>query len=473
MRKVVGARRSDLIRQFIGESFLFTVFAMIISLFLFYAFFPLFSSFLGNSLTLNELNIFPLVLSVLATIIIVGAVSGIYPAFVLSSFQPSSILKNQFGNWLRGVRIRNLLVIAQFSAVIVLMIGTIVITRQLNFIRNIKLGYEREHVVVVPLIEEDAIEKASVIRTSLLEYPKIKAVTLSDSTPLRMASSFGGMEVKKENGETIKIDSYMAGIDYSFLNVYSIKIKEGRNFSPDFPSDAKGVLVNNVLVRKVGWREPLSKKLNESEIVGVIENFHIDTLHKAIEPTAFFLTNDFSGPINVGIRITPEDHESALAEIKNIFTQVTSGQPFDFYFLEDAYNRLYRNEQRLAAMIGYLEALSIILGCMGLFGLATYAAERRTKEIGIRKVLGASVFSIIRLMSKEFLVLVVISNIIAWPLGYYFLERWLQGYAYHCSFGIEIFLLAGMATLLIAFAAVGLHTFKASWASPLKSIRYE
>jgi putative ABC transport system permease protein len=448
--------------------------AMVFSLLLFYTFFPMFADFMGNSLTLDEVNIFPLILSILVTIFFVGAVSGIYPAFVLSSFQPSSILKKQhWGKWLKGAKIRNILVIAQFSAVIVLMIGTIVITRQLNFIKNKKLGYKREYVVVVPLIEEETIEKAKVLRTSLMDYPKIQAVTLSDSTPLRIRRSVSGMKVRKETGQVIKIDAYMADVDYDFLNVYGIQMAEGRNFSREFFSDFMGVLVNEAFVRKAGWMNPTSQGLLKRKIIGVIEDFHFDTLHKAIEPAAFFLSNDFFGSINMGIRIKPENPENTLIEIKSIFTEVTSGQPFDFYFLDEAYNRLYRNEQRLASMVGYLEGLAIILGCMGLFGLATYAAERRSKEISIRKVLGASVFSIIRLMSKEFLILVLIANIIAWPLGYYFLHKWLRGYAYHCGFGIEIFLLAGMTTLLIAFTAVGLHTVRAAWASPLESIRYE
>jgi len=175
----------------------------------------------------------------------------------------------------------------------------------------------------------------------------------------------------------------------------------------------------------------------------------------------------------LGVRLLPLDPENTLTQIENVFGRIASGLTFDYYFLDDAYDRLYRNEQRLALMIGYLEGLAILLGCMGLFGLATYAAQRRSKEIGIRKVMGASVFSILRMMSSEFLVLVLISNLIAWPLGYYFLQRWLQGYAYRCGFGIETFLLAGFATLLIALAAVSLHTVRASLANPVESIRYE
>ena len=473
MRKVIGAKQAQLIKQFLGESYLFTTLAMVLAFLILYTFFPLFSSFLGVGLTWNEVVKSPLILLILGTIAFVGVVSGIYPAFVLSAFQPYSLLKKYTGAWLKGAKIRNLLVIFQFSAVVVLMIGTIVITKQLNFIKNTNLGFEREHVVILPLSEEKAVSQVQVLKARLLESPGILDVTVADSSPIRIGASVGGMKVKQENGDEIKIDMSMAHIDFDFLDVYGIKIADGRNFSQDFPGDNKRVLVNESLVKKVGWKDPFNKKLNDSEVIGVIEDFHFDTLHKVIEPIAFFLVDDFVGSVRVGIRIRPEDPEATLAAIKTIFSQIITSMPFNFQFLDESYNTLYRNEQRLALMIGYLNGLAVILGCMGLFGLATYAAQRRSKEIGIRKVLGASVFSIIRLISKEFVVLVVLSNVIAWPLGYYFLQKWLQGYAYRSGFGIEIFVMAGLGTLLIALFAVGLHTVKAAWSNPLDSIRYE
>ena len=473
MRKVIGARQAQLIKQFLGESYFFTALAMVLSVFIFYTIFPVFSSFFGSSLTMSEVKIAPLLLSILGTIVLVGAFSGIYPAFVLAAFQPFSLLKKHTGVWLKGTKIRNLLVVFQFSAVVVLMIGTIVITKQLNFIKKTNLGFEREHVVILPLNGAQVISQAGVLKNRLLESSRILNVTVSNSTPLRLGASVGGMTIEHGNGEEIKIDMSMAGIDHDFLDVFGIKIAEGRNFSRDFPGDDKRVLVNESFIKKVGWKDPFNKMLNGYAIIGVIEDFHFDTLHKVIEPAAFFLSNDFYGRANLGIRLRPGDPETTLAEIKNNFTQILTSQPFDFYFLDDAYNTLYRNEQRLALMIGYLDGLAIILGCMGLFGLATYAAQRRSKEIGIRKVLGASILSIIRLMSREFVVLVVISNVLAWPLGYYFLHKWLQGYAYRTGLGIEIFIMAGLGTLLIALFAVGLHTVKAAWSNPLESIRYE
>jgi len=418
-------------------------------------------------------EITPLLLSILGTIFFVGVFSGIYPAFVLSAFQPFSLLKKQTGVWLKGAKIRNLLVVFQFSAVVVLMIGTFVITKQLNFIKNTNLGFEREHIVILPLNGEEAISQVEVLKSRLLESSKIVNVTASNSTPLRLGASVGGMTVRHGNGEEIKIDMFMAGVDFNFLDVFGIKIADGRYFSRDFPGDNKKVLVNEAFIKKVGWKNPFNEMVNGLPIIGVIEDFHFDTMHKIIEPAAFFLDSNYYGRVNIGIRLRPGNPEAAIAEIENIFTQVQTSQPFDFYFLDDAYNALYRNEQRLALMIGYLDGLAIILGCMGLFGLATYAAQRRSKEIGIRKVLGASIFSIIRLISKEFVLLVVISNVLAWPLGYYFLHKWLQGYAYRAGFGIEIFIMAGLGTLLIALFAIGLHTVKAAWSNPLESIRYE
>jgi putative ABC transport system permease protein len=355
------------------------------------------------------------------------------------------------------------------------MIGTLVITRQLNFIRHKNLGFNRKHVMILPIREEEAISKAGALKTALEGFNKIQSVTKSDSTPLKLSTMAGGYKIQKENGETIKIDMYIANVDYNFLDVYGIKLAEGRNFSPDFPTDSQAVLVNQAMVRKGGWKNPLGRKIINSTIIGVVEDFHFDTLHKPIEPVVFVFRPDERsfGGINIGIRFRSDDPEDTLAQIKNVFAQLILGQPFDFYFLDDAYNQLYRREKRLALMIGYLEGLAILLGCMGLFGLAAYSAQRRSKEIGIRKVLGAPVFSIVRMMSREFLILVGISNVIAWPLGYYLLHRWLQAYAYRCSFGIEIFVLAGLAALLIATAAVSLHTVRASLANPVQSIRYE
>jgi putative ABC transport system permease protein len=471
--KVIGAGRAQLVRQFLGESYLVTTLAMGLSLVIFYLFFPLITGFMDSGLTLNDVAKTPLILSILGIILFVGAFSGVYPALVLSVFPPASVLKDIEGSWMKGRRIRNLLVVFQFTAVVVLLIGIIVVARQLSFIRNKNLGYEREHVVIIPLNEEESVRKAQLFKTRLLELHGVLGVTVSDSDPLGLGMFVGGKSVQKENGETIKIDFHSAHVDSDFFKVYRTTIVEGRDFDREAAPGRQGVIVNETFVRMLGWKNPLDKQFLDAPVVGVVGDFHFDTLHKAIEPATFSLTGDFWGRVHIGIRIRPNDPGDMLDGIKRVFVQTVPNTPFDFHFLDDAFNQLYRNEQRLAAMIIDLEGLAILLGSMGLFGLATYSTQRRTKEIGIRKVLGASVSSIVRMMSREFVLLVLVSNLIAWPVGFFFLRQWLQGYAYRCSFGIEVFALAGLGTFLIALFAVGLHTVRAALADPIDSLRYE
>jgi putative ABC transport system permease protein len=473
IRKVVGGSRPQLIRQFLGESYILTGVAMVLALMLFVSLFPLFTDFLGAGLALAEVDKFPLAVTVLGTLLFVGAFSGIYPAVVLSKFQPFSLFKKSPGPRPKGAGVRNLLVVVQFAAAVVLLIGTLVIAKQMNYIQKTKLGFEKDHVVMLSLEDEEAKSAAKVMKARLEAYHKVLGVTVSDSSPLSIGSSVGGSSVQNENGETVKIDFSLAHVDDDFVRVYGLKIAEGRNFSPEFSGDAGSILVNQALVRKIGWTNPIGKKLMKYAVIGVVEDFHFDTLHKEIEPAAFFRREAGWGKTLLGIRVQPGDPEGTLAEIKNACAQVTASRAMDFYFLDEAFDKQYRRERRLAAMIGYLEAIAILLGCLGLFGLATYAAQRRAKEVGIRKVLGASVFRIIGMMSGEFLVLVVIANAIAWPIGYFLMRKWLQEYAYRCSFGIEIFALAGLGTMMLALFVIGLQTVKAALANPLESIKYE
>ncbi len=473
MRKVIGAGRRQLVRQFLGESYLFTGLAMVLSLGMFQMFFPVMAGFLGNGLTFAEVPKTPLALSVLGTFLFVGAFSGVYPAVVLSRFEPISALRKTSGTRSGGVKIRDLLVVFQFTAVVVLLIGTLVVTRQLNFIMTTDPGYERDHVALVPLREEETIRQAQALKSALLGLPGVEAVTVSDSSPLGLAAFMGGHSLQKEDGETIKIDFHAAGVDADFLKVFGTKIVAGRDFLPGDSAAGRAVIVNEAFVRTVGWKSPLDNRFLDGPVIGVVADFHFDTLHKKIEPAVLFLSQEFAGRVNLGVRIRPGGSERTLEDMRRIFTQTTSGRPFDFTFLEEAFRGLYRNERRLAALVGGLEGLAVFLGAMGLFGLATYATKQRTKEIGIRKVLGASVPSVLRMISREFVVLVAIANILAWPVAYVLLRRWLQNYAYRCPFGIEVFAMAGLGSLLIAMLAVGLHTVRAAWANPLESIRYE
>jgi len=473
IRKVVGGSRFQLVRQFLGESYLLTGLSLGLALLLFFTLYPLFTDFLGAGLTLDEVKVFPLAVTVLGTFLFVGAFSGLYPALALSKFQPFSIFSKSKGLRPKGARIRNLLVVVQFVAAVILLIGTMVVAKQMNYIEKTNPGFERNGVVMVSLEDEETKSSAKVLKARLEASPKVRSVTVADSSPLSFGFLLGGLKAQNENGETVKIDLRLAHVDEDFQQVYGLQIAEGRNFSQEFTGDAKNVLVNQALVRKLGWRNPIGKRLLDSTVIGVVTDFHFESLHKEIEPAAFSLRGDLEARTLLGIRVEPGDPMGALAEIKNVCAQVTTSRAMDFTLLDEAFDGQYRRERRLAAMIGYLEGIAILLGCLGLFGLATYAAQRRAKEIGIRKVLGGSVLRIIRMMLREFLGLVAIANVIAWPLGYFFMRNWLQEYAYRTSFGIEIFGLAGLGTILLALLVVGLQTVKAALANPLESIKYE
>ncbi len=473
LRKVIGAGRAQLIRQFLGEAYVFTALAMILALGLFQMLFPAVMGFLGQDLTLAEIHKAPLIASVFGTFLFVGAFSGFYPALVLSSFEPVSLLKRTAGAGSRRIKIRDILVVGQFTAVVVLLVGTLVVTRQFNFIMAMDPGYERNNIVVLPLREDETVRRAQALKSGLLGLPGIEAVTVSDSTPLRLATFIGGHSLQKEDGETIKIDYHAAGVDADFLRVFGMNTVKGRDFLPGDSAAGRRIIVNEAFVREVGWGRPLEERFLDAPVVGVVADFHFDTVHKGIEPAVLVLSQDFFAGASLGVRIRPGNHDRTLEGMRDVFDRVTGGRPFDFYFLDDAFDGLYRNERRLAELVGSLEALAALLGGLGLFGLATYATKQRTKEIGIRKVLGASVPSVVRMISREFVALVVISNLLAWPVGYLMLRRWLQNYAYRCELGLEIFVLAGLGSLFVAGLAVGLHTVRAAWANPLESIRYE
>jgi len=472
IRKVAGASRGQLVRQFLGESYLQTAAAMALSLALFFGLFPVFGRLLGSGLTWQAVEAMPLALSILATILLVGALSGFYPALVLSAQRPQAILKGgPLGTRRNGVR--NLLVIFQFAIVGALLIGTIVVGRQLRYGKTKDLGYRKEQVVVVPLKYKEVVQAAGVIKERFLSCPGVVAAAASNGTPLKITSFLGGNTIDKGDGTSIKIDHFAVSADADFVPVYGMRILQGRGFRADYASDAQKVLVNEAFVRAVGWTKPLERKVNDFPVLGVVKDFHFDSLHAAIEPLVIYNSPATFGTGAISLRIQPGDPTTVLAALREAFSQAAARQPFDYYFLDDALNQAYRAERGLASLIGMFVALAAVLGCIGLFGLASHAIKRRVKEIGIRKVLGAPVGSLVGLISREFLILVAAANLIAWPVGYAVLKRWLQGYAYHCPMGIDIFLLTGLATLAMALLAVGVHTLKAARSNPVDSLRYE
>jgi len=472
IRKVAGANRRQLIKQFIGETLLVTVLALGFSLLTIKFILPHFNVLIGTDLQISALFQTSLILLIAGTVLFVGIASGTYPALVLSALKPVNVLKEFSVSGKKGAGLRNVLVIFQFSASIILIACTMVVFNQLNFIKNQKLGFDREHVVVIPVREQETRDKAQAIRTELLQHPEVLGVSISGGLPTNIRSRYGGAKFTKDSGEEIKTSVRFDYVDYDFLDVFKIELVAGRNFSRDFGEDQKAILINETLWKKLGWADPVGKDvdvLDYTRVIGVVKDFHFASFHTEIEPMVLA----FESGSNIAVRIQPGNVSSRIALIRTIFENHSKSQPFDFYFLDDSFNELYKKEQRSGEIFGYFSLLAIFLACLGLLGLASFAVERRTKEIGIRKILGAPVARIVGLLTKDFVRMVILANLIAWPVAYFAMRKWLANFAYRIDITLGTFLLAAGAALFIAFVTISTQTLKAAMSDPVDTLRYE
>jgi len=473
IRKLIGANKSELITQFLVESYLYVSISMAIALLIYMIMFEFLMKYLGANISHANINKPILLLYVIGTAIAVGFISGLYPAVVLSSMENKNIKRGIANTGRKRVAAKRLLIVVQFAAITTIMISMFVIAKQLKYINTKEQGYIRENVLVIRLKENEAISKADELKRKILEYNKIVGVTVSDSTPLKMGMYVHGLKVKEDQGEIVEMDINRANIDYDFIATYCLEIAKGRRHSKNILGDRQGVLVNEAFVRKAGWKNPLKEKIKNAPVIGIVKDFHYETLYKNIEPAAFYIKTEAMGTLDVGVRYLPEDLAGTIEAIKNIFSSLINSQPFEYYFLDDEFNGIYRDEARLSILLRYFQAISVAIGCMGLFGLATFAAQKRKKEIGIRKVVGASIIKIGYLLYKEILVLVIVANCIAWPIGFYLMKMWLGRFAYRCVMGIEMFVASSAATITISIIAVSMQISKASRANPIEIIRYE
>ncbi len=472
IRKVAGAGRGQLLRQFIGETLLLAFLALGLAVILVFGALPSFRTLIGSEFDLRVLSNMPLHLMIVGTVLIVGIASGIYPAFVLSAFRPVHALKGFGTSGRRGSHLRNGLVVLQFSASIILIISTLVVFQQLSFIRHQRLGYDRENVVVLPVREPETRNKAQIIKAELLRLPEVLGVSVSGGLPTDIRSRYIGVEFQRENGETVEMELCFDYVDYDFLDVFRIELAQGRNFSRSFGDDQKGVILNETAVRQIGWSDPVGKKVavgGDHHVVGVVKDFYFASFHRQIEPMALTLG---SGN-NIAVRLQPGNLARHLERLKRVFENNTTSQPFDFFFLDEAFNRLYQKEQRTGQLFGTFSLLAVFIACLGLLGLSSYTVDRRTKEIGIRRVLGASAPSIVRILTGEFVRLVLVANVIAWPVAFIAMRTWLQDFAYRIALGWQVFVLSAAAALLIACVTIGSQTLKAAMTDPVITLRYE
>lgn len=443
-----------------------------IALLLIHAVIPWFRTLIGIDLPVNYLQNTSFLISIIASWLFISLFAGSYPALVLSATEPIDVFRDFATSGKKGSAFRNLLVVVQFTASVVLIVGTVVIFGQMNYVKNRRLGYDREHIIVIPTHEKETGLKAQAIKNELLQYPEMIGVTVSGALPLDVRSRFLNQQFEGEDGQTVRMNIRFDYIDYDFLDVFKIEMAQGRNFSKEFSDDESAVLVNETAVKQLGWTDPIGKKLpgrDEYNVIGVVKDFYFASLHQRIKPMMFLLRE---GP-RIAVRVRSGNIQKTVALLKDVFERNTQTQPFDFFFLDDRFNQLYKKEQRTGEIFGYFSLLAIFIACLGLLGLASFTVERRTKEIGIRRVLGASAYRIVTLLGKEYVRLVLIANVIAWPVAYLVMNRWLQNFAYRININVWMFILAAAGVLFIAFITVSYQTLKAAFANPADTLRYE
>jgi len=474
IRKVSGAKRIDLIKQFFGEAIFLSFISLILAIFLVEILLPSFNRLSGKNLGLDFSGNAAIYLGLLAIAIVSGIFSGVYPALFLSSFQPVRVLKGTLKTGSGGGLFRKVLVVTQFSLSVFLLIATMVIFKQLNYIRSMDMGYDREHIIHMSMVG-DSNEKYETLKQELIKGPNIEAVSASFALPTRNFNSPGSPDWE---GRPADKEVYMNVdfVDYGYFETLGIELAEGRIFSREFATDAdEAYIVNEELVRQMGMEDPVGKRFAFWEqwgtIVGVAKDFHFQSLHNKINPISFKLNPGWLRRLYV--RIKPDDIPATIGFMKNTWNRIVPDYPFEYNFLDESFERLYEAEQQMSAITNYFTILGIFIACLGLFGLAAFMAERRTKEIGIRKVLGASVPKLIYLLSSEFAKWVLVANIIAWPIAYFIARRWLQNFAYRTNITVEIFLLTAALSLFIALATVSFKALKTATANPAKALRYE
>jgi putative ABC transport system permease protein len=479
LRKVVGAQRPQLIRQFLSETIITAILSLVIALGLVLLVLPSFNQFIGRDLSLNFLTNISLFISLFFIAVFVGFVSGIYPAIFLSAFKPVRILKGNFDAGKKGFSFRTVLVVFQFAISIILIICVGVVSSQLDYIQTRNLGFDEEHVVVLPSSPR-MIFRLEGFKTRLLENPNILSVTAAKRVPSgRLLDSAGARVLSGETSEPVKFRIAQLRVDYDYIPTFKMEIVAGRNFSKEMGTDpTQAFIINETAARRIGWESPeeavgkgFGYGQRNGQIIGVVKDFHFESLHQEISPIVMFLSRtDLS---QISVRIGPENIPQTMAFLKDIWAEMRPDYPFSYYFIDENFDQLYRSEEQLGRIFGLFAFLSILIGCLGLFGLASYSAERRTKEIGIRKVLGASASGITVLLSKEFTKWALLANVIAWPAAYLIMSRWLQSFAYRAGIGIGTFLLAGSIAWTIAFFTVSYQAIKASIADPISALKYE
>ncbi len=471
VRKIIGAAKAQLFFQFIAETGLLFTVAALLAVGLIYVLTPAFNSLSGKELVFSFTN-YRIWICILITLITTLAASSIYPALLLSSFEPLKALKGKIAGGMGNAGFRRVLVTVQFTVSIVLIIGTLIIGNQLKYIRNKSLGYDKENVLSF-WMSNDMVKHYDAVKADLLHQPGVLAVSRSGGDIIDFSGWTGDNDW---TGKPAKSNLLFHNIftDQQFIPFFKMKLMQGRNFTGAVV-DSNHFILNETAVKEMGIKNPLGMNMRIQKIrgtvIGVVQDFHYTTMHKKIEPAVF----EFN-PANswhVYVKTTGADAQKAIAAVQSQWKQYNNDLPFSYRFLDDTYNTLYKSEQLTGTLFNLFAAVAIFISCMGLLGLATYSAQVKTREIGIRKVLGASVSSIIRLLAREFMVLIFISLLIAVPVAWYAMSRWLQDFAYKVHITGWVFVLAGLGAIAIALITISFQSIRAALANPVKSLRSE
>ena len=473
LRKVVGSRRGPLVLQFLSESMVFTLISLLISIVLIIVLLPKFNLLAGKAFNIHVIYSPVVLLSLLAIILIVGILGGSYPAFFLSRFSPVTVLKGEVTQGSAGSLFRKILVVIQFTVSVIMIICTLVVFRQLNYLKTSDQGFDQKNVVGLQL-NGLMVRKYPVLKQSLLENQNIKYVT-STNTAVGEGSGKVIFNVETDQGMSQKGVNF-AVVDHDFIETLGIKMVKGREFQQDMPSDTlTGVVVNEAFAKRMNWSEPVGKKVElkpfiDGRVIGVMKDYHQTGMYNSIESLMLLYR-----PLNnvIYIKLSGSDTKQTLSFIEKKWKEIFPDQPFVYTYLSERFNRQFEADDKRGLVFTMFTVLAILIACLGLFGLASYMVEQRTKEIGIRKVFGANENTILGLISKDFLILVAIGIVIAVPVAYYFMNRWLENYVYRTKIGVPLLLTAALLTILITFLTISYKSYQASIMNPARALKAE
>ncbi len=472
IRKVAGAYRHNLIFRFLGESLFLSFFSLLISLLFVSIILPYFERFIELELSLNFLQEPRLLIILFLICLLVGILAGSYPAFALSGYKPILVLKGYFTRTPGGSKLRKALVIIQFTISGCLIISALIISRQLSYIQNKDMGYNREHILTFRLNDRSIMDKIPVLKEELLSLPGVLNVSVSSNLPNNISSSTYVMWPGKPEDITWMI--YTGEVDHNFVELFDIEIITGRNFSRETGDKQGMVLINETAARALPWEDPLGKELSNwrdtCTIVGIMKDFHQHSLHQEIMPLQLFLNEQRA---TVSVEISDKNLKHTISEIKRVKESLSNKYPFTYSFFDEEFDKAYKVERKTEEMANFFTLVTIIIACLGLYGLATFTAEQRIKEIGIRKVMGAPVHQLIYMLSKDFTYPVFFSFLISMPIAYYLMKNWLAGFAYHIEIGMFHFLATLIIMILISWITISIRTFKVASVNPVDSLRHE